>query len=111
MYENKQEKLDLVFLSPPWGGVSYSKTQSFDLTCMMPSFHQMLTKASELAENLILFLPRNVDIFQLQNLLLIYNSLFDEKNECVISCISLVYNSKNIKAILFTMGPRFKVNY
>ncbi len=99
----------MVFLSPPWGGVNYSKTQTFDLTCMTPSFNQILTKACELADNIILFLPRNVDIIQLQNLLMSYGSLFDEKNECIISCISLIYNSKNIKAILLLIGPKFKV--
>ncbi|CAH1974625.1 unnamed protein product [Acanthoscelides obtectus] len=54
-------KADVVFLSPPWGGPSYSTTPIYDLETMLQPFplSKLLEAAREISENVAIFLPRN----------------------------------------------------
>jgi len=52
---------DVVFLSPPWGGPSYSKMELFTLDHFVPSGHKLLTLADRLKMNVVMQLPRNFD--------------------------------------------------
>lgn len=63
-------KADVVFLSPPWGGPDYLKVKSFDIQEMLrPKDGLSLFKAAQLiASNIVMFLPRNVDMDQLVEL-------------------------------------------
>ncbi|CAM6113437.1 unnamed protein product [Calypogeia fissa] len=63
-------KADLVFLSPPWGGPEYLKQEIYDLhTMLKPKDGITLFKvAQSIAPNIALFVPRNVDLNQLQEL-------------------------------------------
>lgn len=60
----------MVFLSPPWGGPDYLKVKSFDIQEMLrPKDGLSLFKAAQLiASNIVMFLPRNVDMDQLVEL-------------------------------------------
>ncbi|KAK9130722.1 hypothetical protein Sjap_011209 [Stephania japonica] len=61
-------KADVVFLSPPWGGPSY-KNVKFTLDLLKPkdgySIFQIVLK---ITRNIIMFLPRNVDLLQVKEL-------------------------------------------
>lgn len=59
-------KADVVFLSPPWGGPSYLNVENYDLQSMLQPFDgvNIFQIAHAVAPNLVLFLPRNVDIDQ-----------------------------------------------
>ncbi|CAB1121224.1 unnamed protein product [Ectocarpus sp. CCAP 1310/34] len=64
-------KADAVFLSPPWGGPSYQGSKTFDLDSMIPpplSALDMFRAAREVTPNIVFFLPRNVDPYQVARL-------------------------------------------
>lgn len=62
-------KGDVVFLSPPWGGPSYKTIQNFTLDLVKPKDgYSMFQVAQTITSNIIMFLPRNVDIDQVAEL-------------------------------------------
>lgn len=61
-------KADASFISPPWGGIEYSR-RSFDLMSIIPSFPQTLKNALDSSPNLILMLPKSISIKQLTMML------------------------------------------
>ncbi|KAM0824643.1 hypothetical protein ACQ4PT_028887 [Festuca glaucescens] len=62
-------KADLVFLSPPWGGPSYNQAPIYTLDMLKPKDGYTLFQAAQkIARNIIMFLPRNVDIVQVEEL-------------------------------------------
>ncbi|KAG1361237.1 trimethylguanosine synthase [Cocos nucifera] len=62
-------KADVVFLSPPWGGPSYKKIQNFTLDLLKPrDGYSIFQVAQKITPNIIMFLPRNVDINQVEEL-------------------------------------------
>lgn len=55
-------KADVVFLSPPWGGPSYSSSEEFDIETMIPMNGKKLFElAKGISENIAYYLPRNVN--------------------------------------------------
>ncbi|XP_066583033.1 trimethylguanosine synthase isoform X2 [Prorops nasuta] len=58
---------DVVFLSPPWGGPSYIKSETFDLSDIMYPIGgtKLFQVAKGITEHVAYFLPRNVDTMQL----------------------------------------------
>ncbi|XP_052203859.1 uncharacterized protein LOC127809167 [Diospyros lotus] len=62
-------KGDIVFLSPPWGGPSYKAIENFTLDLLKPKDgYSMFQIAQAITPNIIMFLPRNVDLDQVQEL-------------------------------------------
>ncbi|KAL2613690.1 hypothetical protein R1flu_025382 [Riccia fluitans] len=63
-------KADLVFLSPPWGGPQYLNEEKYSIqTMLQPKDGFTLFKtALTIAPNVVLFLPRNVELIQLKEL-------------------------------------------
>lgn len=49
--------IDAVFLSPPWGGPSYIRADSFDVSV----FGQIVEMARALTPNVAILVPRNID--------------------------------------------------
>jgi len=100
---------EVVFVSPPWGGVNYSKDEIYDLGKIKPKFENIIEKCLSLANNLVLFLPRNADMGQLANIFLQYEKLFsyNRNKECIITLEALIYGGHNIKALLLLIGPMF----
>ncbi|CAO3672131.1 unnamed protein product [Rhizopus stolonifer] len=59
-------KADVVFLSPPWGGPSYTSADIFDLKSMIPGDGTHIFQiASNITSNVAYFVPRNTDPQQL----------------------------------------------
>uniref|UniRef100_A0A1B6LF14 Trimethylguanosine synthase n=1 Tax=Graphocephala atropunctata TaxID=36148 RepID=A0A1B6LF14_9HEMI len=57
---------DVVFLSPPWGGLSYSQQSVFPLASLQPvSGQQLLQLTLGITDNVALYLPRNVNTQEL----------------------------------------------
>ncbi|XP_019156764.1 PREDICTED: uncharacterized protein LOC109153322 isoform X4 [Ipomoea nil] len=78
-------KVDVVFMSPPWGGPDYAKVKTFDIQTMLKPHdgHFLFNIATGIAPKVVMFLPKNVDINQLAELALSANppwSLEVEKN-------------------------------
>ncbi|KAG2604711.1 hypothetical protein PVAP13_4NG139965 [Panicum virgatum] len=62
-------KADLVFLSPPWGGPSYIHAPVYTLDMLKPKDgYTTFQAAQKIAPNVIMFLPRTVDISQVEEL-------------------------------------------
>ncbi|KFK44865.1 hypothetical protein AALP_AA1G312500 [Arabis alpina] len=62
-------KGDVLFLSPPWGGPMYSKVESYKMDMLKPRDGYSLFKiAQSITPNIIMFLPRNVDLAQVEEL-------------------------------------------
>ncbi|XP_058113972.1 uncharacterized protein LOC131256898 isoform X2 [Magnolia sinica] len=62
-------KGDVVFLSPPWGGPTYSTIDTFTLDLLKPKDgYSMFQVAQKITHNIIMFLPRNVDLNQVEEL-------------------------------------------
>nr|GEW47001.1 trimethylguanosine synthase [Tanacetum cinerariifolium] len=62
-------KGNVAFLSPPWGGPSYKKTDNFTLDLLKPvDGYTLFQVAQTITPNIIMFLPRNVDVIQVEEL-------------------------------------------
>ncbi|KAL6606776.1 hypothetical protein ACP70R_042429 [Stipagrostis hirtigluma subsp. patula] len=62
-------KADVVFLSPPWGGPSYIQAPVYTLDMLKPKHgYATFQAAQKISPNIIMFLPRTVDINQVQEL-------------------------------------------
>ncbi|KAG7598767.1 RNA cap guanine-N2 methyltransferase [Arabidopsis suecica] len=62
-------KGDVLFLSPPWGGPTYSKVESYKLDMLLPrDGYSLFQTALSITPNIIMFLPKNVDLAQLEEL-------------------------------------------
>ncbi|XP_042005538.1 trimethylguanosine synthase-like [Salvia splendens] len=62
-------KGDVVFLSPPWGGPSYKAKENFTLDLLKPKDgHSLFQVAQAITPNIVMFLPRNVDVLQASEL-------------------------------------------
>lgn len=60
----------MIFLSPPWGGPTYSISRVFDLYSMTPLDGVTVYKiAHSVCENLAFYLPRNTNIDHVTSLL------------------------------------------
>lgn len=60
------ERVDVVFASPPWGGPSYTSQKVYNLDDLMPlNIEDLLRTCFEISNNVCLFLPRTSDLKQL----------------------------------------------
>ncbi|WWC73757.1 uncharacterized protein I206_107729 [Kwoniella pini CBS 10737] len=67
----KQEIVDVVFLSPPWGGIDYLNTPSttYPLSSILPiPGDELFDLTTTLTPNIAYYLPRNTDLKQLSAL-------------------------------------------
>lgn len=80
----KEEEVEVVFLSPPWGGIDYkslgdnseeessstmNKKLSYSLSSLSPlPGDQLFSLAKKMTPHIALYLPRNTDIEQIASL-------------------------------------------
>jgi hypothetical protein len=57
---------DVVFLSPPWGGLGYVEHEAYDLEKMELNGFKVFEAACGISRNIAFFLPRNVAIEQVR---------------------------------------------
>ena len=83
--ENRTQKIDAVYLSPPWGGPDYYYLKEYTLDHINPNFDKIMKKSLEFSSNLILFIPKNTSVENLITRLLPYHkAICGDKNELVI---------------------------
>lgn len=59
-------KADVVFLSPPWGGIDQMNLDQYKLSYIMPEnggVENLLNVARKITSNIALHLPKNTNIF------------------------------------------------
>ncbi|OIT27928.1 hypothetical protein A4A49_19800 [Nicotiana attenuata] len=62
-------KGNVVFLSPPWGGPAYIANETFTLDLLKPkNGYSLFQVAQSITPNIIMYLPRNVDLQQVEEL-------------------------------------------
>ena len=92
---------DVVFLSPPWGGPTYSDAAVFDLKTMIPmDGFEVFEVSKAITENIAYFVPRNTDIEQLTSLADVNGKVEIEQNLL----------NKKLKAITAYFGELIKCN-
>jgi len=93
------EKIDYVFLSPPWGGPEYKKDKIYSLKkWVTPDIEKILKKSLEFSKNLILYLPRNTDLDELANLLNLYDKeSIESVNNTILFDIKYLNSASKIK--------------
>ncbi|KAL6494561.1 hypothetical protein OROGR_031361 [Orobanche gracilis] len=63
------EEGDVVFLAPPWGGPSYKAKEKFTLDLLKPKNGQSLFQVAQtITPNIIMYLPRTIDVLQASEL-------------------------------------------
>jgi len=57
----KQQQIDLIVLSPPWGGPEYMNVDQYDITTMLTcgDGYQLAVLAASVAKHIVYILPRN----------------------------------------------------
>lgn len=57
---------DVVFLSPPWGGINYLQAETFDMENIMKPVGgtNIFKAAKQISNHIAYFLPRNIDTMQ-----------------------------------------------
>lgn len=63
-----RQLIDVVFLSPPWGGLNYVNSEKYSLNSMTPNGFEIVRQCRKYLSNNISFLmPRNVDLAEVKN--------------------------------------------
>ena len=76
---NREDVVDVVFLSPPWGGPTYMKAKVFDINTMPVNGTQIFEVASRISNSICYFLPRNTDLDEVEKIITystVLNALF-----------------------------------
>ena len=61
----EKNKPDILFLSPPWGGINYMDTEECDISKFPINGFKIFYHALKLTKNIVFFLPRNTNIEQI----------------------------------------------
>ncbi|KAG2304041.1 hypothetical protein Bca52824_032692 [Brassica carinata] len=62
-------KEDVLFLAPPWGGPMYNKVETYTMNMLQPiDGYKLFQIAQSITPNIIMFLPKNVDLAQVEEL-------------------------------------------
>ena len=96
--EGRSNKIDVVYMSPPWGGIGYNMLPEYSVKYLHPEFNKVIKKALEFSRNIIMFLPRNTSIEELVEYLVPYAAEFSEdpenrKNELILEVEQIVYGT------------------
>ena len=108
---NIDEKIDYIFLSPPWGGPEYKKDKIYSLKKWMnPDAEKIIEKSLNFSKNIIFYLPRNTDLEELAYLLNKYDKKnIDSLNNTILLDVKYLNSASKIKAILILYGPKFNL--
>jgi hypothetical protein len=95
-----------VFLSPPWGGIKYKDSGTYNIRELMtPNIYDIIKTSLSLAPNIIFFLPRTL---VMDDLLEILYTVLLEKNidpNKIFLDIHILKSGNKIKALLIFFGP------
>lgn len=99
-------KVDCIFASPPWGGPSYLKQDTYDLEKHLQpmGITKLLESMFKISKNVILFLPRNSDLNQLSR---VTRKLLGTESKCR---VLYVKENGHLKGLVGIWGDAL-VNY
>lgn len=97
--------IDIVFMSPPWGGPDYVKSRKYDIFSMItPDITKIMEVCNEITKNVVLYLPRTAHPAQVVQL---FKSMpnVQRKIEFELFCVG-----SKVKTIACYMGDMNKVD-
>jgi hypothetical protein len=103
------EKIDYVFLSPPWGGPEYKNDKTYSMKKWInPDVEKIIEKSLSFSKNIIFYLPRSTDLVELANLLSKYDKEgIQSVDNTILLDVKYLNSASKIKAILILYGPKF----
>ena len=104
-----KEKIDYVFLSPPWGGPEYKNETAYSLKkWIMPDIDNIIQKSLSISENIMIYLPRNTDLEELANIIYKYDrDNIESLSNTILFDVKYLNSASKIKGILVLYGPKF----
>ena len=103
------EKIDYVFLSPPWGGPEYKNETVYSLKkWITPNIDKIIEKSFKFSKNIIIYLPRNTDLEELGNIIYKYDKeMVESLSGTILFDVKYLNSASKIKGILVLYGPKF----
>ena len=99
-------KADYIFLSPPWGGTDYKDSKVYSIKkYMYPDINKILNISLNVADNILFFLPRNLDLDELFDLCSnAKNEIEKNSGKELFFDIQIIRSNNRIKALLIIFG-------
>ena len=99
-YEKIKVKADYIFLSPPWGGISYKNSDIYSIKeSMTPDISEIIKVSLNIVKYIMFYVPRTL---RLEELFRIISSI--TKNERLFFDIHILKSANKIKALLIIFG-------
>lgn len=98
-------KVDLVYIAPPWGGPEYTSNPNYSLyEGITPAIDEIIKKAFEISENIVLSLPRNINVTEMADIFGDYFEKYNQKPQRMFMEVEQVKVKGKIKLISIYYG-------
>ena len=103
-------KADYIFLSPPWGGTEYKNSNVYSIKKFMyPDITDIIRVSLNVANNILFFLPRNLDLDELFDLCSqVKNEIKEGAGKELFFDIQIIKSNNRIKSLLIIFGHNIK---
>ena len=103
-------KADYIFLSPPWGGTEYKNDEIYSIKkYMYPDITEIVRVSLNVADNILFFLPRNLDLDELFDICsTVKNEIEEGSGKNIFFDIKIIKSNGRIKSLLIILGHHIK---
>ena len=103
-------KADYIFLSPPWGGTEYKNDDIYSIKKLMrPDITEIIRVSLNVADNILFFLPRNLDLDELFDLCaMVREEIKEGSGKNIFFDIQIIESNGRIKSLLIILGHHIK---
>ena len=99
-YDKIKVKADYIFLSPPWGGVAYKKSDIYSIKeSMNPDISEIIRVSLKIVKYIMFYVPRTLMLDELFGIISEING-----NERLFFDIHILKSANKIKALLIIFG-------
>jgi 16S rRNA G966 N2-methylase RsmD len=99
-YDKIKVKADYIFLSPPWGGISYKNSDIYSIKeSMTPDISEIIKVSLKIVKYIMFYVPRTLMLNELFQIISEIN-----KNERLFFDIHILKSANKIKALLIIFG-------
>ena len=103
-YDKIKVKADYIFLSPPWGGVAYKKSDIYSIKeSMNPDISEIIRVSLKIVKYIMFYVPRTLMLDELFGIISEING-----NERLFFDIHILKSANKIKALLIIFGYDIK---
>ena len=106
-------KADYIFLSPPWGGTEYKNSEIYSIKKFMyPDITEIIRVSLNVADNILFFLPRNLDLDELFDICSqVKNEIKEGSGKNLFFDIRIIKSNGKIKSLLIIFGHHIKDSF